>query len=97
MSLKQKYTEEEWEALASKSFSKEKRDYLVEWNYETSLDLEVYEDFFWILDTRGGEKPDDIKQQLIRLDKPSIEYVLGYVEALKKLKQTKSVYFNEVR
>ena len=95
--LKQKYTEEEWEALASKSFSKEKRDYIVEWNYEASLDLGVIEDTHgYYLDT-DNESPYDIRQELIRLDKPSIEYMLGYVEALKKLKQTKSVYFNEVR
>jgi hypothetical protein len=50
----------------------------------------------YYLDT-DHESPDDLKEELIRLETPSMEYVLGYVDALKRLKQTKSVYYNEIR
>ena len=94
--LRQQYTNEEWEALGKTPIKK--RDYLIEWTYEASLDMDIYtDDFHYYLDTTGDEDPHYLKQELIRLETPSMEYVLGYVEALKKLKQTKSVYYNEIR
>lgn len=93
--LKQKYTDEEWELLGKTPIKK--KDYLIEWTYEASLDLDITEGTHeYYLDT-DSNNPDDLKEELIRLETPSMEYVLGYVEALKRLKQTKSVYYNEIR
>lgn len=93
--LRQNYTDEEWEALGKAPIKK--KDYLIEWTYEASLDMDIIEGTHEYYLDRGYENPESLKEELIRLETPSMEYVLGYVEALKRLKQTKSVYYNEIR